>query len=156
MRSGRTRAIIRRAVRMGRVCCVALAACASVGASGPVRADEIKLATIAPDGSEWMREMRSGAERVRELTDGRVEIRFYPGGVMGNDAQVLRRIRIGQLHDGEVLGLATLARIHLRLVGNDLETAERQKAAFETARRMHVAVPLVPLILAFGGRVRLD
>lgn len=100
MRSVSTRAIIRRAVRMGRVWCVALALCATVGASGPVRADEIKLATIAPDGSEWMREMRSGAERVRELTDGRVEIRFYPGGVMGNDAQVLRRIRIGQLHGG--------------------------------------------------------
>ena len=67
-----------------------------------------------------------------------------------------QHIRIGQLHDGEILGLATLARIHLRLVGNNLETAERQKAAFETARRMNVAVPLVPLILAFGGRVRLD
>jgi TRAP-type C4-dicarboxylate transport system substrate-binding protein len=65
-----------------------------------VGAAEIKVATIAPDGSSWMREMRGGAERIKERTGGRVEIKFYPGGVMGNDAQVLRKIRIGQLHGG--------------------------------------------------------
>ncbi len=79
---------------------MALSLCALGCVTGAVSAQEIKLATLAPDGSEWMREMRAGADRVRELTDGRVEIRFYPGGVMGNDAQVLRRIRIGQLHGG--------------------------------------------------------
>lgn len=84
----------------GRARCMALALCALVGVTGTIWADEIKVATLAPDGSEWMREMRSGAERVRELTDGRVQLRFYPGGVMGNDAQVLRRVRIGQLHGG--------------------------------------------------------
>jgi TRAP-type C4-dicarboxylate transport system substrate-binding protein len=67
---------------------------------GTANAVELKLASIAPDGSHWMREMRAGAERVRELTDGRVEIKLYPGGVMGNDAQVMRKIRIGQLHGG--------------------------------------------------------
>jgi TRAP-type C4-dicarboxylate transport system substrate-binding protein len=72
---------------------LALVFCAAHG-------EEIKLATIAPDGSHWMREMRAGAARVRELTDGRVEFKLYPGGVMGNDAQVLRKIRIGQLHGG--------------------------------------------------------
>ncbi len=71
---------------------------------GPVQAIEIKVATIAPDGSGWMREMRAGAEEIRDLTDGRVVIKFYPGGVMGNDSQVLRKIRIGQLHGGAFSG----------------------------------------------------
>ena len=66
----------------------------------PVAALELKIATVAPDGSAWMRAMRDGAQRIEAATQGRVEFRFYPGGVMGNDAQILRRIRVGQLHGG--------------------------------------------------------
>ncbi len=61
---------------------------------------ELKVATIAPDGSHWMQRMRAAAEEIATRTDGRVVIKFYPGGVMGNDAQVLRKIRIGQLQGG--------------------------------------------------------
>src|SRR5690606_7355182 len=66
----------------------------------PALGEELKVATIAPDGSHWMREMRAAAAEIKERTGGSVEIKFYPGGVMGNDAQVLRKIRIGQLHGG--------------------------------------------------------
>ena len=61
---------------------------------------DIKIATVAPDGSRWMQQMRAGAEEVSARTAGRVSLKFYPGGVMGNDAQVLRKIRIGQLQGG--------------------------------------------------------
>lgn len=61
---------------------------------------DIKIATVAPDGSRWLQQMRAGAEEVNTRTAGRVAIKFYPGGVMGNDAQVLRKIRIGQLQGG--------------------------------------------------------
>ena len=61
---------------------------------------EFKLATVAPDGTGWMREMRAGAELIEERTEGRVSFKFYPGGIMGNDAQVLRRMRVGQIHGG--------------------------------------------------------
>lgn len=61
---------------------------------------EIKVATVAPDGSGWMREMRTGADTIHERTNGRVTIKFYPGGVMGSDSQVLRKIRVGQLQGG--------------------------------------------------------
>jgi TRAP-type C4-dicarboxylate transport system substrate-binding protein len=63
-------------------------------------AADIKIATVAPDGSRWLQQMRAGAEEVNTRTAGRVAIKFYPGGVMGNDAQVLRKIRIGQLQGG--------------------------------------------------------
>jgi TRAP-type C4-dicarboxylate transport system substrate-binding protein len=68
--------------------------------SVPAVAIEIKVATVAPDGSGWMREMRAGAAEIEERSEGRVTIKFYPGGIMGNDSQVLRKIRVGQLQGG--------------------------------------------------------
>jgi TRAP-type C4-dicarboxylate transport system substrate-binding protein len=68
--------------------------------AGAANAADIKIASVAPDGSHWMQQMRAGAEEVRQRTDGRVTMKFYPGGVMGNDAQVLRKVRAGQLQGG--------------------------------------------------------
>ncbi len=66
----------------------------------PALATEIKIASVAPEGSFWMEQMRAGGERIRARTNGRVECKFYSGGVMGTDTQVLRKIRVGQLHGG--------------------------------------------------------
>ena len=63
-------------------------------------AQTIKLATLAPEGSAWMNAMRSGAAEIGERTEDRVKFKFYGGGVQGNDKQVLRKMRIGQLHGG--------------------------------------------------------
>ncbi|THB80581.1 MAG: C4-dicarboxylate ABC transporter [Desulfobacteraceae bacterium] len=60
----------------------------------------LKIATISPEGSMWMNKMRQGAKVIQDETGGRVKFKFYPGGVMGNDAAVLKKIRIGQLHGG--------------------------------------------------------
>ncbi|MCG7975853.1 MAG: TRAP transporter substrate-binding protein DctP [Candidatus Thiodiazotropha taylori] len=64
----------------------------------------LKIATLAPDGTSWMKQMRAAAKEIHEKSEGRVKIRFYPGGVMGNDNSVLRKIRIGQLHGGAITG----------------------------------------------------
>lgn len=63
----------------------------------------LKIATLAPEGTLWMKELRKAAEEVKDRTDGRVSFRFYPGGTMGTDSAVLRKIRIGQLQGGVVL-----------------------------------------------------
>ena len=60
----------------------------------------IKIATIAPESSSWMKDMRAGAEAIEEATGGRVKFKFYGGGVQGNDKQVQRKMRTGQLHGG--------------------------------------------------------
>lgn len=65
---------------------------------------KIKIATIAPDGTAWMQEMRRGAGEIAERTAGRVNFKFYPGGAMGNDKSVLRKIRAGQLQGGALTG----------------------------------------------------
>ena len=67
-------------------------------------ATTFKIATLSPDGSQWMQIMRQAATEVKTATDGRVKFRFYPGGVMGNDAAVLRKMRLGQLQGAAVPG----------------------------------------------------
>ncbi|VAW53166.1 TRAP-type C4-dicarboxylate transport system, periplasmic component [hydrothermal vent metagenome] len=77
--------------------------------SSPVALSKtIKVATLSPEGTFWMKHMRVGAKEIKKRTEGRVKFKFYPGGVMGNDENVLRKIRIGQLHGGAVT-LGTLA-----------------------------------------------
>lgn len=74
-----------------------------VGLNSPVLvAKTIKIATLSPEGTFWMKQMRAGAKEIKEKTQGRVKFKFYPGGVMGNDENVLRKIRIGQLHGGAI------------------------------------------------------
>ncbi len=60
----------------------------------------LKIATIAPEGSSWMKDMRAGAKAVEEKTGGRVKFKFYGGGVQGNERQVRRKMRTGQLNGG--------------------------------------------------------
>ncbi len=70
----------------------------------PAQAKTFKIATISPEGSAWMQAIRAGSNEIEKQTQGRVKFKFYPGGVMGDDQSVLRKIRIGQLHGGLVSG----------------------------------------------------
>jgi TRAP-type C4-dicarboxylate transport system substrate-binding protein len=47
-----------------------------------------------------MNDMRAGAKVIEDHTEGRVQVKFYGGGVQGNDKQVQRKMRTGQLHGG--------------------------------------------------------
>jgi len=68
--------------------------------SGHSLAKTFKIATLAPAGTTWMKLMKQGARNINEKTDGRVRLKFYPGGVMGNEQSVHRKIKVGQLHGG--------------------------------------------------------
>ncbi len=69
------------------------------------QAQTLKIATVAPDGTNWMKEMRKGAREVSMRTAGRVKFKFFPGGIMGSEKSVLRKIRIGQLHSAGFTGV---------------------------------------------------
>lgn len=71
-----------------------------MGFAGPAQAVKFKLATVAPEGSQWMLDLQAGAQEIKQRTAGRATFKFYGGGIMGNDKKVLRKIRIGQLHGG--------------------------------------------------------
>ncbi len=79
--------------------------------AAPVHALTLKIATLAPDGTQWMQELRKGGDEIAQRTAGRVTIKFYPGGSMGSDRVVLRKIRAGQLQGGALTGGA-LAEIY--------------------------------------------
>lgn len=74
----------------------------------------LKIATLSPEGSEWMQKMREGAKEIALKTDNRVKFKFYPGGIMGSEKAVLRKIRVGQLHGGAITA-GSLAHIYPEL-----------------------------------------
>lgn len=97
---------------LSRLALAATIAFAAATSSGAVLAQQVvKIATLAPDGSAWMRELRVAATEVQAATAGRVQVKYYPGGVMGNDTVVLRKIRLGQLQGG-VLTSSELAALY--------------------------------------------
>ena len=65
----------------------------------------IKFSTLAPEGSSWMKEIRRLADAVKEKTDGRVTFKFYPGGVSGDEKDVIRKMRVGQVHAAGFTGV---------------------------------------------------
>jgi TRAP-type C4-dicarboxylate transport system substrate-binding protein len=73
---------------------------ALLSAMAPAYATDIKIATIAPNQSTWMIDMRAAGKIIKERTDGRVNLKFYGGGVQGASPKVMQKIKIGQLHGG--------------------------------------------------------
>jgi len=61
---------------------------------------ELKIATVAPNGSAWMRIFKKMNKKIKKETGGEVKLRFYPGQVQGDERDVVRKIRTGQLHGG--------------------------------------------------------
>jgi len=75
------------------------AACAAPAA--PVT---LKFATLAPEGSAWMQTFEKLKAEAAEATGGAAKIRVYPAGVMGEEKDVLVKIKAGQLDGGGFLG----------------------------------------------------
>jgi len=61
---------------------------------------QFKVASLAPDGSVWITHFRDFANDVAEKSNGQIEMKLYPGGVMGDDLAMYRKLRAGQLHGG--------------------------------------------------------
>ena len=70
----------------------------------------IKIATLAPEGSSWMKSINALNAEVMKKTENRVQFRIYPGGVLGDEKDVLRKMKIGQIQ-GAVLTSGGLSAI---------------------------------------------
>lgn len=64
----------------------------------------LKFATLAPQGSTWMNIINDWAKQVEKESQGRLRFKLYPGGVSGDEPDVLRKIRFGQLHGAAFTG----------------------------------------------------
>lgn len=88
------------------LCLVAAAPLARTASAQSV----IKLATLVPEGSVWDKGMREMGAEWTSATQGRVTLRVYPGGVAGDEPDLVRKMRIGQLQAAAVTtaGLANI------------------------------------------------
>ena len=100
-------------------------------ASGEV----FKIATISPDGLGWMSKLRVGLERIEAETNKRVTFKIYPGGVQGDDATVLRKMRIRQ-QNGGVFAAGSLTRFFpdLQVYNLPLQFRSYEEVDFVRAR----------------------
>ena len=74
------------------------------------QATELRIATVAPEGSPWMRVFRAWDQELRQRTNGQLGIRFYPGGSQGQEPDYIDKMRAGQL-DGAAVTSTGLGQI---------------------------------------------
>ncbi len=109
--------------------------CIAMICSVPAHAVVLKIATVTPEGSQWMKDMRSSAKQIKERTEGRVEIKYYGGGIKGDDKKVLGQIRIRQLQGGAFTPSALSSQFpDLNLYGMPLVFDSEKEAAYVRSR----------------------
>merc|ERR1712025_33241 len=74
------------------------------------QATELRIATVAPEGSPWMRVFRAWDQELRQRTNGQLGLRFYPGGSQGQEPDYIDKMRAGQL-DGAAVTSTGLGQI---------------------------------------------
>jgi TRAP-type C4-dicarboxylate transport system substrate-binding protein len=70
----------------------------------------IKLATVAPEGTEYYNLLLEMGQRWQHETNGQIQLRIYPNGVVGGERDTIRKMRVGQIQASAMssIGLAEL------------------------------------------------
>ncbi|MBN2451206.1 MAG: TRAP transporter substrate-binding protein DctP [Lentisphaeria bacterium] len=79
----------------------------AVATAGPVK---VRLATLSPRDTSFHKSLLSMGEKWRQASGGQVSLTVYPDGTMGSEADMVRRMRVGQLH-AAMLTVAGLSHI---------------------------------------------
>src|SRR5215813_6297471 len=79
---------------------------------------EVKIASLAPDGSAWAKIMQEGGRKMADRTSGRVTVKFFFSGSQGDERDVVRKMKLGQI-DG-----AALTAVGLGLIKGDVRILE--------------------------------
>ena len=58
----------------------------------------VKMATLAPKGTEWHGMLVELGQEWKSITRGKVQLKIYPGGIIGDERDMVRKMRIGQIH----------------------------------------------------------
>lgn len=75
-----------------------------IALSGNSFAVKLKLATLVPKGTSWAKTLKEMSDEIKKETKGKVKFQIYYGGVQGDEPDVLRKTRVGQLHGGIFTG----------------------------------------------------
>lgn len=71
----------------------------------PSHALTIKLGSLAPSGSPWDKALRKISSKWASISNGKVTLKIYPGGIAGGEEDMLRKMRIGQLNAAGLTGI---------------------------------------------------
>ena len=63
---------------------------------------QVKLGTLAPNGSTWHELLKEMAEKWTQASNGTVKLRVYAGGTQGNEGEMVRKMAVGQLQGAAV------------------------------------------------------
>jgi len=91
--------------RLVPVLLLVVAAIGLPGTTTTTKAEEgytLRIASLAPAGSSWMKVLNAWNKSLRDKTDGKLQMRFYPGGSQGDERDFVRKMRVGQLDGGVV------------------------------------------------------
>ena len=86
------------------LCLILLTVCLTFSSTSIARTYVLKFATLMPTGTAWTKILDDWVREVEVKSNGRIKFRMYSGGVMGDEPDVLRKIRKGQLHGGLFTG----------------------------------------------------
>lgn len=89
-------------MKLGRTLCLL---CISIALSAPVSAQVIKLGSLAPEGSPWDKALRRIAADWNTVSNGRLKVRVFAGGIAGDEPNMVRKIRINQLQAAAMTGI---------------------------------------------------
>src|SRR5262245_55592604 len=129
--------------------CVAVAAL--IGAPQHAAAEVIKLGTLAPEGSPWYDALRDIGAAWKTESEGRIDLIIYPGGVAGDEPDMIRKMRIGQLQAAALTG-AGLHMIVPDVLALQMPMMLRSYAELDAVRE-HVGPQLERLLEAQGFKV---
>lgn len=83
---------------------VAVLFCGFLNAAWAEETHTLKIATLMPKGTGWMNVLEAWSAQVDKESQGRVKIKLYPGGIMGDEPDVLRKMHRKQLQGGVFTG----------------------------------------------------
>ncbi|MDH3624351.1 MAG: TRAP transporter substrate-binding protein DctP [Myxococcales bacterium] len=75
-----------------------------VSNAGAEAASTIRIASLAPPGSSFVKVLKAWSRTLAKETEGRVELRVFSGGSEGDDRDLIRKIKAGKL---DAAGVAT-------------------------------------------------
>lgn len=106
----------------------------------PAAAEEvvIKLGTSAPQGSPWHTLLKEAANKWRDLSEGKVVLRIFPGGTMGDEGDMVQKMRIGQLQ------AAALSTIGLHAITPEPQALDMPLLVKDNNEREHLLAKMEP------------
>ena len=71
------------------------------------------MASLAPEGTVYHGMLIEMGQQWKKATNGEVILRVYPGGIIGDERDMIRKIRLGQFHAAAVSTEGLLSLIHI-------------------------------------------